>query len=121
MPNFASSASDRGATTDSASQHTCAAPQLLPTVKTRILILSDTCGGEFTDAAQPKLQGDVALNCGNRSRGCDLSEHEAALILPRQLPAPLKLVIPGANDITLDEGRYARMMAEEEQRDENYP
>ncbi|QSS59633.1 serine/threonine phosphatase [Histoplasma capsulatum] len=70
----------------------------LPTIKTRFLILSDTHSQEFTI----DTEADVAIHCGDLTEGSTLEEFHSAIKLLTDLKAPLKLVIPGNHDFTLD-------------------
>jgi hypothetical protein len=85
----------------------------MATVKTRILILSDTHGLRITQgqsgsqarslfdlAAMP--EADVAIHCGDLTFQSTPEEFTAAMSLLRGLPCPLKLVIPGNHDAALD-------------------
>ncbi|RMZ90811.1 hypothetical protein DV736_g1947, partial [Chaetothyriales sp. CBS 134916] len=90
------------------------------TVKTRILIISDTHNAlplnTHTDAHDnshlvpfkwPLPKADVLLHAGDlTSNGKDL-QHERALELLTRIDASLKVVIPGNHDITLDRDYYA--------------
>lgn len=95
------------------------APTAGPTVKTRILILSDTHGqkpvteepnGSTSDASDTPAQGyryplpeaDVAIHCGDLTSNSNVQEFEATFSMLRELSAPLKLVIAGNHDMALD-------------------
>lgn len=69
-------------------------------VKTRFLILSDTHGMTLADFKLPKA--DVAIHCGDLTDGSKLEEFRTALCLLKEIDAPLKLVIAGNHDFTLD-------------------
>ncbi|PLB48730.1 putative metallophosphoesterase domain-containing protein [Aspergillus steynii IBT 23096] len=69
-----------------------------PTIKTRFLVVSDTHGRENL----PHEPADVAIHCGDLTNGSKLDEFKAAITLLKQLQAPLKLVIAGNHDFTLD-------------------
>ncbi|PVI07283.1 Metallo-dependent phosphatase [Periconia macrospinosa] len=78
----------------------------MPTkIKTRILILSDTHSATFT---HPLPSADVALHCGDLTMVGHLHEYERTLQMLKEIAAPLKLVIAGNHDISLDEVYYAR-------------
>ncbi|KAJ9630048.1 hypothetical protein H2204_008703 [Knufia peltigerae] len=106
-------------------------------VKTRILIISDTHaalpeqqdvsvihrGGangnddHDHDAATTPYQtpfhpplpsADVLIHAGDLTMTGSLMEHERALELLQAVDAPLKIVIPGNHDLTLDRPYYAR-------------
>ena len=78
-------------------------------VRTRILILSDTHSALPDKVRHPQypyshefLAADVAIHCGDLTSTGKPEEHERALELLRSLPAPVKIVIPGNHDLTLD-------------------
>ncbi|TVY50982.1 Metallophosphoesterase domain-containing protein 1 [Lachnellula cervina] len=75
-------------------------PQL--SVKTRILILSDTHG---VNALPERITQpiDVVLHCGDLSQGGELDSNRTTIALLSSIDAPLKLVIPGNHDLSLDE------------------
>lgn len=79
-----------------------------PQIKTRILILSDTHSALPNNLStkhpfdHPFPQADVAVHCGDLTSTGKLQEHANAVTLLRSLPAPLKIVIPGNHDLTLD-------------------
>ncbi|CAH0058890.1 unnamed protein product [Clonostachys solani] len=70
------------------------------TIRTRFLILSDT---HACDVTAPKHYADVALHCGDLTQRSKLSEFRKSLALLQSINSPLKLVIPGNHDFTLDE------------------
>ncbi|KAF3762275.1 Metallo-dependent phosphatase [Cryphonectria parasitica EP155] len=80
-------------------------------IKTRILILSDTRGMTM-DGKLPHQSADVAIHCGDLTTESKLDEFRATLQLLRKIKAPLKLVIAGNHDFTLDEPIF-RSKAEE--------
>lgn len=78
-------------------------------VLTRILVLSDTHSALPDIANHPELQfshpfpeADVAIHCGDLTSRGKIYEHERAITLLKSLPAPIKIVIPGNHDMTLD-------------------
>ncbi|KAJ9155291.1 Metallo-dependent phosphatase [Pleurostoma richardsiae] len=93
-------------------------------IKTRLLIISDTHGASlFEDTAeeprssntrrdndQPTIHGfrrplpsaDVAIHCGDLTKSSSSREYQATFDLMRSLDAPLKLLIAGNHDIALD-------------------
>ncbi|OAL39243.1 hypothetical protein AYO20_01561 [Fonsecaea nubica] len=91
-------------------------------ISTRILIISDTHAqlplqpgeGASPPAAVVPFQAplpaaDVLIHCGDLTMNGALSQHEAAATLLRSSSAPpLKIVVPGNHDITLDKAYYAR-------------
>ncbi|KAF9633827.1 hypothetical protein BFW01_g4721 [Lasiodiplodia theobromae] len=88
------------------------------TVKTRILIISDTHTAPLVDPSgndEPALEvafraplpaADVLLHCGDLTMMGYLDEYEAALDMLGSIDAPLKLVIAGNHDLSLDEEFY---------------
>lgn len=71
-------------------------------IKTRFLILSDTHGMDFSPSSQPVQHADVAIHCGDLTNGSSLSEFRTSINLLKNLNAPIKLVIAGNHDFTLD-------------------
>ncbi|KAL9608716.1 MAG: hypothetical protein Q9167_006482 [Letrouitia subvulpina] len=76
--------------------------QQLEFVKTRFLVLSDTHGTEFRSEQIPSQYADVAIHCGDLTEESKLEEYECSLRLLKNINAPLKLVIAGNHDYTLD-------------------
>ncbi|TKA62835.1 hypothetical protein B0A55_09160 [Friedmanniomyces simplex] len=78
-------------------------------IATRFLVLSDTHGRTMqlpTDAV------DVAIHCGDLTEDSKLDEFKASLDLLRRINAPLKLVIAGNHDFTLDLPVFKKKLAE---------
>lgn len=71
-------------------------------IKTRLLIVSDTHGAEFSPDTQPTGRVDVAIHCGDLTERSRIEEFRATLRLLKSLDAGLKLVIAGNHDFTLD-------------------
>jgi predicted phosphohydrolase len=72
-------------------------------VKTRFFLLSDTHGK--ARLPQPLLEDlcvDVVLHCGDLSECGELQDYRSTISLFASIPAPLKLVIAGNHDLTLD-------------------
>ena len=69
------------------------------TTRTRILIISDTHTA-MLDQAPPAA--DLAIHCGDLTYTGELEEYHAALDMLQQIDAPVKLVIAGNHDLTLD-------------------
>ncbi|CAD6566835.1 MAG: hypothetical protein ASARMPREDX12_008842 [Alectoria sarmentosa] len=83
------------------------------TVRTRLLILSDTHTASPFPPSDPTHayrlplpEADILLHAGDITKVGYLSEYEKMLDMLRQAPAELKLVIPGNHDITLHEEFY---------------
>lgn len=86
------------------------------TVKTRILLLSDT---HFFTPTNPDLrrkdrpfhtplpEADILIHAGDLTSTGLHSEHSLAVDFLRSHPAELKLVIPGNHDVTLDVPFYS--------------
>lgn len=79
------------------------------TVKTRFLVLSDTHGREVE--IPPESEADVAINCGDLTAESQIEEFRSAIKLLQSIKAPLKLVIAGNHDFTLDDHLFRRKMA----------
>ncbi|KAF1831559.1 Metallo-dependent phosphatase [Decorospora gaudefroyi] len=85
-------------------------------VKTRFLILSDThssspsqnIADDNVSFRPPLPKADVLLHCGDLTMIGQLEEYERTLGMLEDIEAPLKLVIAGNHDISLDEEYYAR-------------
>lgn len=71
-------------------------------VKTRFLILSDTHGVGYQPDQMPLQYADVAIHCGDLTEGSQLAEFRTSIQLLKDINAPLKLVIAGNHDFTLD-------------------
>ncbi|OJD18052.1 hypothetical protein AJ78_01882 [Emergomyces pasteurianus Ep9510] len=77
-------------------------PAISTTIKTRFLILSDTHSVEYAQGTEPSQHADVAIHCGDLTEGSTLEEFRSTIKLLANLNAPLKLVIAGNHDFTLD-------------------
>ena len=84
----------------------------MPSVQTRILLLSDTHGQQFPAGNRPLQSVDVIIHCGDLTEGSKLSEFYTTLGLLKDLDAPLKLVIDGNHDFTLDNVAFKQKIAE---------
>jgi Icc-related predicted phosphoesterase len=69
-------------------------------VSTRFLIVSDTHGESLQH--NPDERVDVAIHCGDLTEESKLDEFKTTIDLLKQINAPLKLVIAGNHDWTLD-------------------
>lgn len=69
-------------------------------IPTRFLIISDTHAE--TGFSIPDTPVDVAIHCGDLTEESKIQEFRTALDLLRSINAPLKLVIAGNHDFTLD-------------------
>lgn len=81
-------------------------------IKTRFLVISDTDGQRFEIQGAQKVNADVVIHCGDLTDESKIDEFRTTLDLLRQLPAPLKLVIPGNHDLTLDKPTFRQRLAE---------
>ncbi|RGP78214.1 dityrosine transporter [Fusarium longipes] len=71
-------------------------------IKTRVLILSDTHAQRFQ--IEPPLERvDVVIHCGDLTNDSRLTDYMEAVRLLDQINAPLKIVIAGNHEFTLDE------------------
>ncbi|CAD0087421.1 unnamed protein product [Aureobasidium mustum] len=78
--------------------------------KTRFFIISDTHGDDLTH--YPIEPVDVVIHCGDLTEESKLSEYKQAIKLLNTINAPLKLVIAGNHDFTLDDTLYRKKLAE---------
>lgn len=81
-------------------------------VKTRFFILSDTHGIEFKRDERSSHYADVAIHCGDLTEESKLEEYRATLRLLMDIQAPLKLVIAGNHDFTLDTPTFRAKVAQ---------
>ncbi|KAI6087303.1 ser/Thr protein phosphatase family protein [Hypoxylon rubiginosum] len=82
-----------------------------PLIKTRILILSDTHGMTLAGRL-PSESVDVCIHCGDLTEESKLDEFRATLELLHAIKAPLKLVIAGNHDFTLDTQSFRKKIEE---------
>jgi hypothetical protein len=82
------------------------------TIKTRFLILSDTHGQSFEPENRPRQSADVVLHCGDLTDGSKLAEFRTTLEMIKDIHAPLKLVIAGNHDFTMDIPVFETKLAE---------
>ncbi len=82
------------------------------TIKTRLLFPADTHSKLFPIDAMPTQRIDVAIHCGDLTHGSMLSEFRTSLQLLKALNAPLKLMIAGNHDFTLDIPAFDRKVSE---------
>lgn len=101
------------------SQSTIMAMNMLETesgIKTRFLIISDTHSADPSQNLKhddisfrpPLPAADVLLHCGDLTMVGLLEEYERTLKMLESVSAPLKLVIAGNHDISLDEAYFER-------------
>jgi hypothetical protein len=82
------------------------------TVKTRLLIISDTHGMDFSLADRPLQSADVAIHCGDLTDGSKLNEFRTTINMLKSIDAPLKLAIAGNHDFTLDDVAFEKKVIE---------
>ena len=81
-------------------------------IPTRFLVLSDTHGVDFSREDRPTQRADVVLHCGDLTDGSKLDEYRCTLDLLKQIDAPLKLVIAGNHDFTMDAAAFQTKVTE---------
>jgi predicted phosphodiesterase len=86
------------------------APTPRPDIRTRFLVISDTHGHPLPSDYAPKA--DVAIHCGDLTTESKLHEFTSAIDLMKSVDAPLKLVIAGNHDFTLDIPMFRRKVEE---------
>lgn len=79
-------------------------------IKTRFLICSDTHGMDSLPGFIP--YADVAIHCGDLTTQSQLHEYKASIRLLQAIDAPLKLVIAGNHDFTMDIPMFHKKIAE---------
>ncbi|RSL85932.1 hypothetical protein CEP52_015973 [Fusarium oligoseptatum] len=78
------------------------------TIKTRFLIVSDTNSIHLPENRKPKQSVNVIIHCDNLTKESKLKEFQTAIRLLESIDAPLKLVIAGSHDFTLDTPTFRR-------------
>lgn len=82
-------------------------------ISTRFLVVSDTHGENADKLDYKSIDGiDVAIHCGDLTDESKLDEFKTSIQLLKDIKAPLKLVLAGNHDFTLDIPRYKKMLAE---------
>lgn len=71
---------------------------------------------EFTPETKPVQHADVAIHCGDLTDESKIEEFRTAIQLLKDIDAPLKLVIAGNHDFTLDIPVFEKKVAEVEAR-----
>ncbi|KAI1497496.1 Metallo-dependent phosphatase-like protein [Biscogniauxia marginata] len=69
-------------------------------VNTRFLIISDTHGEPFSNISQ--RHADVAIHCGDLTKEPKLEEFQVVPKLLKENNTPLKLIMAGDHDFTMD-------------------
>ncbi|KAJ6037278.1 hypothetical protein N7540_001557 [Penicillium herquei] len=80
--------------------------------KTRFLVFSDTHGLDSLPDSVSDEYADVAVHCGDLTTGSRLDEYRASIRFLQAVNAPLKLVIPGNHDFTMDTPAFQRTISE---------
>lgn len=78
-------------------------------IKASVLVISDTHG---KDHIMPKASIDVAIHCGDLTDESKLEEYRTTLEVLKSIETPLKLVIAGNHDFSLDDTALQRQTAE---------
>ncbi|KAL4964374.1 metallophosphatase domain-containing protein [Aspergillus stella-maris] len=79
----------------------CRSPASTPNIKTRFLVISDTHGHQLPPEYFEQ-QADVVIHCADLTTKSRLDEFRSAIKLLQKIHAPIKLVIAGNHDFTLD-------------------
>lgn len=79
-------------------------------VKTRIFVISDTHGERLHHI--PLESVDVAIHCGDITEESKLHEYQTSLDMLKSIDAPLKLVIAGNHDWSMDRTAHSNMLEE---------
>ena len=82
----------------------------MASIKTRILIISDTHGDDLIHKSVGTY--DVAIHCGDLTKESKLDEFLVSLDMMLAVQAPLKLVIGGNHDFSLDVPVLANKLAD---------
>ena len=81
-------------------------------VKTRFLVISDTHGLEKLAKDTLNHSIDVVIHCGDLTTESKLEEYKASIRLLHTINAPLKIVIAGNHDFTMDIAAFRRKVAD---------
>ncbi|CAG8903289.1 unnamed protein product [Penicillium egyptiacum] len=81
-------------------------------VKTRFLVFSDTHGLASPPDFVLRQYADVAIHCGDLTTESKIDEFKASICFLQAMNAPLKLVIAGNHDFTMDTPIFQRKLAE---------
>jgi Icc-related predicted phosphoesterase len=82
----------------------------MASIKTRILIVSDTHGDDLIH--KPTGTYDVAIHCGDLTEESKLDEFRVSLNMMLAIQAPLKLIIAGNHDFSMDIPVLANKLAD---------
>lgn len=78
--------------------------KMATTTATRFLVLSDTHGNQLKHRFTSKV--DVGIHCGDITDESKLEEYETAITMLKEIDAPLKLIIAGNHDFTIDDNVF---------------
>lgn len=81
-------------------------------VKTRFLVFSDTHGLDSPPDFVSSQYADVAIHCGDLATESQIDEYKASIRFLRAVNSPLKLVIAGNHDFTMDIPIFQRKATE---------
>jgi hypothetical protein len=81
-------------------------------IKTRFLVFSDTHGLDSLPDSVSSQYADVASHCGDLTTESKIDEYRASIRFLQALNAPLKLVIAGNHDFTMDIPAFQEKVAE---------
>lgn len=84
--------------------------KMASTVATRFLVLSDTHGEQLINPVTAKA--DVVIHCGDMTEESKLEEYRTAVRMLKGIDAPLKLVIAGNHDFSLDDRVFQTHLSE---------
>ena len=76
------------------------------------LILSDTHGKETHSEDRLLQHADVAIHCGDLTEESKLEEYQASIRILKDIRAPLKLVIAGTHNFTMDIPAFRKKVAD---------
>jgi hypothetical protein len=87
-------------------------PATSSNIKTRFLVVSDTHGVDSPPSFVSGQYADVAIHCGDLTTESKIEEYKASIRFLQAVNAPLKLVIAGNHDFTMDIPTFQRKVAE---------
>ncbi|KAJ5591919.1 uncharacterized protein N7459_002288 [Penicillium hispanicum] len=81
-------------------------------IKTRFLVFSDTHGLDRPPDSVASQYADVAIHCGDLTTESKIDEYRASIRFLQAVNAPLRLVIAGNHDFTMDIPAFQTKVAE---------
>lgn len=84
----------------------------MSSINTKVLILSDTHAQPFKPDMEPLERVDVAIHCGDLTNTSKLEDYRKTVRLLEKINAPLRIVIAGNHDFTLDDAKYKHKIEE---------